>query len=157
MPDDFIYRKANVQDCNALSKLAHDLNLFHGLDINPDAQKLTSDWGKYDAYVIENKNNEIIGFIQGYPTYQIHDASAGYEIQNLHISERFRKKGLGRNLLRFVIEEKHKAGIEIFKLTILKQNESALLFYKSVGFEMKDGNILYFAKLANKNLEKFLG
>lgn len=154
--ENFFYRRATVKDCEHLSKLAHNLNLFHGMDLSPNSEKLASDWGKYDAYVVEDENKEVIGFAQGYETYQVHDASSGYEIQNLYISDRFRKKGLGKSLLHKMIKEKHDTGTEVFKLTILKSNESALLFYKSLGFEMKDGNILYFAKLKGKNLENFL-
>lgn len=150
-----IYRPAELSDCEQIAELAHELNLFHDFDFKPDADNLKNDFRFIDAYVAE-RENEVLGYIQGYETYQAHDSKRGFEIQNLCIKKDTRSNGLGKSLMKNFIRKKYDAGIAEFKLTILKKNDTASNFYKSVGFELKDGNFIYFAKLNGENLQKFL-
>jgi ribosomal protein S18 acetylase RimI-like enzyme len=152
----FIIRKATLPDCKDLAELANKLNEYHAVYQSLDADKLNRDFDKINAYVAQNDAGDLLGFLQGYETYFLHQAMRGYEIQNLYVVESARKTGLGRSLVQHVVSEKSKDGTEIFRLTVLKSNNEALLFYKSLGFEFKDGNIVYFGKLTDGNIQACL-
>ncbi len=126
----FIFRQAQESDCHELSELAHELNMFHNINIKPDVRKLAQDWPFLDVSVVTNTQNKILSFIQGYETYQPHNAVRGYEIQNLYIRKDMRGHGLGKKLVSNLVEKKYALDIKQLKLTVIKENSEAISFYK---------------------------
>lgn len=149
-------RKATRSDCKTLATLATQLNEHHDVFLEVREDKLERDFDRINVYVAHNDAGDLLGFLQGYETYFLHQAMQGYEIQNLYVAKAARKTGVGRAIMQYVITEKVKDGAEIFRLTLLKNNSDAFLFYQSLGFEFKDGNIVYFGKLADHSIHAFL-
>lgn len=127
-------RKAKIEDAEALSDLAHELNLFHDNDTKPSAEKFREDWQHIDAYIAE-ENGSPVGFLSGYNNYQFHNATLRFEIQNLYVKESYRRHGVAKKLCANVIKEKQALGVEKFSLGVDENNSEAINFYESMGFK----------------------
>nr|WP_253202592.1 GNAT family N-acetyltransferase [Flavobacterium sp. MC2016-06] len=91
---------------------------FNLLDFDKETQ------GEYILTVL--CDDKVIGFISVWiPTNFIH---------HLYIDESFHKRGIGKELLKTVIE---KTGLPI-RLKCLEKNTDAIQFYKKLGFEKRE-------------------
>ena len=59
----------------------------------------------------------------------------GYEIQNLHVDEDYRRQGAAKALLTHILEVKRAQGVRKFALSVSSKNEKARAFYKAFGFK----------------------
>mgnify|MGYP001590758711 CR=1 FL=1 len=57
------------------------------------------------------------------------------EIDQIHVDKRYRKKGVGRALIRHAIELAGKRGARSVELNVWLQNERAVAAFKALGFE----------------------
>ena len=85
---------------------------------------------KDTIFLIAEAEGEVIGYGGMYCA-----ADEG-EITNVAIEEKFRKNGIGRKLLKELLEESEKEGIRQVFLEVRVSNESALCLYQSMGFEI---------------------
>lgn len=127
-------RKAHKGDIEALAALGTALNAYHDDATQLSAEALEADWDWIEAFVVETDEPRIIGFASGFNTYQFHTTKRGYEIQNLHVDEDYRRQGAAKALLEHILEVKRAQGVRKFTLGVLKQNEKARAFYKAFGF-----------------------
>lgn len=135
--DKFTYRHAVPADAVQLADLAAELNAYHKDDFRPDPDKIKADWDCFEAFVAADAKGKILAFVAGYEAYQFQSATRHFEIQNLHVAHSHRRKGIGRELMRFVIAEKFRQGLSCFKLGYQGDNSTAQAFYASLGFEEK--------------------
>jgi ribosomal protein S18 acetylase RimI-like enzyme len=150
----FLFRKATLSDLPQLEQLAYELNLFHGDNTRPSAERLKQDWNKFEVYIVLD-GNKIVGFIAGYQTYQFHSATLSFEIQNVFVTETHRRHGIGRLIFEQTIRLKYAEGIHSFKLGVWETNHQARAFYENFGFELKTQPNLRYA-LAGERLENLI-
>jgi ribosomal protein S18 acetylase RimI-like enzyme len=158
MKDDYVapclFRKARPEDAEQLAEMAYELNLFHGEDIRISPDVIRRDWPHIEAYVVE-QDGALAGFLSGFDNYQFHTATLRFEIQNLHVREKARRKGIGRILMQGVIKEKYRAGIRKFSLGVMAHNQQARMFYESMGFAQRPVDNLRYV-LTGESLEKII-
>ena len=146
-------RKAVVTDVDQLASLAHELNLFHDDDTRPSPDLLRQHWGKYESFVAVAQEHELVGYIAGHATYEFHTATPGYKIQNMAVTRGHRRSGVGRALMYWVVFEKYETGIRNFSLGVEDGNDTALAFYRSMGFVDRDCGAFKSCSLRGEALE----
>ena len=109
-----------------------------------ERSSFSSPWSK-ETFLIELKGNEfsriilakakdkrIYGGILGYCSYWI--VSDEIHITNIAIHNRYRRRGIGEQLLRFLIKEAIKIGAKLITLELRISNLSAKALYEKLGF-----------------------
>lgn len=76
---------------------------------------------------VRNENNSILGFI----------GTSAETIEMLFIDPHYRGKGIGKHLLYYALEK-----LKLTKVDVNEQNNQALVFYQSQGFEVIDRSSL---------------
>lgn len=151
---EYIFRKASKADIAPLVDLMYKLNIMHDVGVRPSEEKLAKDWENFEAWVVEVEG-EIVAYVTGYNTYQMHVTVMQFEIQNLYVKENHRRKGLAELLLKNMIKEKSNEGVERFGLGVSVDNAGARALYESLGFiEGNKGFMRY--KLADEKLQTVL-
>jgi len=153
---DMHIRKATPEDADQLADLAHELNLFHQDDTRPAPELLRKHQANYEAFVAESVNGKLAGYAAGYNTFQFHTATPGFEIQNMAVAAKFRRKGVGRGLIQRLITEKYNLGVRKFTLGVDNDNVSARAFYKAMGFTERDFGSAKRCYLRDDDLDRFL-
>ena len=154
MTKNFIFRRADKNDAEELVVLSHELNLYHGSNEIPDCKKLTQYWNRFSVFVV-TVEEEIVGYLSGYESFQFHSATLGFEVQNLYVKENYRKMGIGKLLMQKVIAIKYHEGVERFALGAQLDNHIAREFYMNLGFsEREQDHARYF--LTGDSLKEFM-
>ena len=116
---------------------------FHG-----DTHGLTR--AQFDSYAIgenapvtvmvaETEDGILAGFVAGFPVYHFHEGKTIFEIQNLFVAEPFRRQRIGEVLMIYIMQSaRRKDNAASFKLGALNWNETALEFYKQLGFKERN-------------------
>ena len=73
------------------------------------------------------------GSVKGYAGMYISGPEA--EITNVAVDKDFRHGGIGEGIVRYLIEEGKKKGVESFILEVRKSNEAAISLYEKIGFK----------------------
>lgn len=85
--------------------------------------------------VAETTDGTLAGFVAGFTVFHFHQGERCFEIQNLYVAENFRRQRIGEVLMLNIIDTaKHKHGAAKFKIGALNWNETAVQFYKQLGF-----------------------
>jgi len=74
-------------------------------------------------------NNEILGFLMAIPAFDTAD------ILNISIKAEYQRKGYGKRLLNYLIEELKNRKIRDLILEVRVSNQAAISFYLKHGFE----------------------
>ncbi len=82
---------------------------------------------------------EYDGKIAGYIWFRVVDSSVGTfgRIEHIFVDRGFRKKGIGKQLMKAAEEYFMSSGVKRVKLTVTTHNEAAQSLYKSMGYETK--------------------
>lgn len=131
-----LVRKAKKTETSKIADLLHALNRHEGYDFCPDPGALETHWDEFDTYVADN-NGTPVAVLCGCRTFIPHNGAAWYEIQSLYVTDNFRRQGTGENLIRYVIREKHKEGLDAFIINVREKNELGNKFYQSLGMQDK--------------------
>lgn len=143
-------RKARPGDLTAISAL--NKMLFEYETIFNDEYNLQwtySDSGqKYFKKRLESNSSiifvaevkaTIVGYILAYiNSYPFRSVNPIAEIENMFISEDYRKHGIGRKLMQEVKKVAKEKGVKRIKVVAVTQNTHAINFYKMCGFEEFD-------------------
>ena len=94
-------------------------------------------------YVAE-ENEKIVGFI----TAEIFKKKAWYTVQlgsinNIFVLEEYRNQGIGKALIKTVIDALKEVGITNVQLDTYNKNDKAIKFYEGLGFEKCNLQMLY--------------
>ncbi len=87
--------------------------------------------------VVLNSGNADAGFALYYNRYSTWKGKALY-LEDLYISPEFRNKGLGKELMNFLIKEANETGCSRFEWQVLNWNTPAIEMYKKLGAEIDD-------------------
>lgn len=82
-----------------------------------------------NIYVVAEEDGVILGYAGAWSVFGEAD------ITNVCVKEDCRQKGIGKNLLRVLIEEGGKAGINTFFLEVRESNLAAIALYEGLGFQ----------------------
>ncbi|MFD2045444.1 GNAT family N-acetyltransferase [Ornithinibacillus salinisoli] len=136
-------RKATSTDANAIAKVQVDSWKTTYRNIIPDEylnqmtyksreQKWANIISKQSVFLAESDEGEVVGFSNGgiersgkYPSYK-------GELFAIYILAKYQRKGLGKLLLKPIIDELIKQGIFTMVVLVLEENRSRL-FYESLG------------------------
>jgi len=89
---------------------------------------------KRPLWVVENKSNEIIGWVSFQSFYGRPAYNATVEI-SVYLATEQRGKGLGKQILQHCIDNAPKCGIKTLLGFIFSHNEPSLKLFRSFGFE----------------------
>jgi len=99
-------------------------------------------------FVAEDDSGEVIGFITGYERMGLSEdvlrtwnaGSVGY-VELIAVDSRYRRKGIGRALLKTLLNRFQSSGIDIVDLDVPAEQEAAVELYKKLGFYVRACNM----------------
>jgi len=124
---------------NLTPKISQKENVFDIHEIIFDEYK-----GDIDCYGVYDQD-KLIAIL----TYRYESWNNSVILHDLYVLEEYRMKGIGRQLFHLTLEEALKCGARIITLETMSMNGTAILFYKSLGFQIIGVNI---AKYTNDDL-----
>ncbi|MBC1521697.1 GNAT family N-acetyltransferase [Listeria aquatica] len=68
------------------------------------------------------------------------------EVERIYVRTIFKRKGLGRRLLRHAFDEAKNKGKEVIWLGVWEENQDALQFYKKLGFSQAGEHVFLFGE-----------
>jgi len=114
-----VYERAPGEVTNTLEDMERD-----GFGENPI----------YKFFVAENEEG-IVGIALYYTAYSTWKGRTLY-LEDLIVTERLRRAGIGRRLFDAVAQEAKATGARRFRWQVLEWNEPAIAFYKKIGAEL---------------------
>ena len=133
----FHIRKAGIQDYEAIFRLQKEFALFQKTPekflITLEEMKANKDL--FHCLVAEMEDDTIAGFITYFPAYYSWSGKAIY-IDDLYVSEAWRKHGIGIQLLQSVIEIAKESGCKKVRWQVSGWNQNAIDFYERLGAEV---------------------
>jgi PhnO protein len=91
--------------------------------------------GVNNIYLVAvDEKNMAVGFISCHGQILLHHGGMVYEIQEFFVAKEYRRKGVGRQLLKSLQEILHTKQYESFEVTANKKRVETIRFYKSNGF-----------------------
>lgn len=82
-----------------------------------------------------------VGYIIHYYTYSTYDGRRIFYLEDIFVMESARKKGVGKELFNFCLEEAKKQGCCELQWAVLTWNEDAIGFYERMGGKRQDLHI----------------
>lgn len=92
----------------------------------------------------------LVGYISVYHVAQ------EMEIVNLAVAAPWRRQGLGRRILRLLLQVAHKMGMQSVSLEVRQGNAAAISLYQSVGFRRVGRRKAYYPDTGEDGLIMFL-
>ena len=91
-------------------------------------------------YFIAMKNEEPTGYVKIGSTIQPKKIGnqLNFEVERLYVLQKFQEKGIGKKLLDYCVQTAQDEKIPVIWLSVWKENERAIEFYKRNGFEIFD-------------------
>lgn len=144
----FTIRKADLRDTKEIAKVHAESWKTTYADIVPDEylQNLTYEsreqiWinsiSNGGVFVAENKEGNIVGFSSGGKERSGKYSGFDGEIYAIYILQEFQGQGIGKALVKPIIEEILEMGFNSILVLVLKDNSSRL-FYEALGGEKID-------------------
>ena len=128
-----IIRRGTSADFSQVYELMREFSHFQGtperVTITP--AEMESNQFLFQCYVAEG-DNRIIGFASFFPAYYSWTGKALY-LDDLFVKEKFRKIGLGKQLLEAVIRHAKEEKYKKIRWQVSKWNTHAIAFYKRMG------------------------
>ena len=134
----FIIRNGTIDDIEAVHGLVKELAIYeeseHEVDVTSEEMKEFGFGSNplFEMIVVENEETEIVGtaiYYIGYSTWK----GAFFYLEDLIVTERYRRYGLGKELLdSLILIAKEKKAFRM-GWQVLDWNTSAIEFYKAIG------------------------
>lgn len=135
-----LIRKASPEDMPRVLELIHELAIYEKAEkqVTNTLEQLTADgFGdhpKFECAVAEIEN-EVVGFALWYTSYSTWKGSCLY-LEDLLVTEKKRRSGIGKMLFDYVLEIAKKRGAKRFEWQVLEWNEPAISFYKKYNADL---------------------
>ena len=139
-------RPANEKDVDNIVNLAFEFeNYLDELESTPDSERISKDVLKdvllqgfsdpKHIVLVAEEEDKLIGFsdLWVYPEF-IHGGHSAY-LNNLFVTEKYQRKGIGSELLRETIESAKQREAVALHISVLPENIIALSFYKKFGID----------------------
>lgn len=139
--EDILIRSAEAGDAAAIRDLLGDLAQTLG---DADKFRSTADdilrYGFEEAphfeVLIAEETGAAVGLVLFFRTFSTWRGRPGLYVQDLHVVERCRGRGLGRKLLAAAARKGRSVGCTHLRLSVHPDNESALAFYRRLGLDL---------------------
>lgn len=95
------------------------------------------------TFIAISDNDEVMGFVNLYPSYSTLALSKIWILNDLAVSSRFRRMGLAQKLIKRVITFAEETGAVRVELKTQITNRGAQKFYSEIGFKVDKDNIYY--------------
>ena len=138
----FIIRHGDEKDIPGMFRLVKELAEF---ERSPDAvintEKILKEdgFGKHSIYKVfiaeEAATGDVVGMALYYTAYSTWKGRIFY-LDDLIVTQAFRKFGIGQKLLNEVLKAAAEAGVNQIRWQVLDWNEPAINFYKKMGAEL---------------------
>ena len=137
-------RKATPEDMHAVHTLVRELALFEKspeeVDTSPEAFRADG-FGErpfFECLVAEHPEDGIIGITLYYFGYSTWKGKMLY-LDDLVVTQRYRRKGIGSQLMEALIAAAKAAGVTHMRWQVLDWNTPAIEMYKKLGAELDGG------------------
>jgi GNAT superfamily N-acetyltransferase len=91
----------------------------------------------FHAFVVYSGDRPV-GYLIYYYTYSTCDGKRILFLEDIFVTESVRKKGVGKELFNFCLEEAKKQGCRELQWAVLTWNEDAIGFYERMGGKRQD-------------------
>jgi ribosomal protein S18 acetylase RimI-like enzyme len=85
--------------------------------------------------VAVDERNDASGFISCHGATVLHEGGFIYEIRELFIEKKYRKRGIGKMLLKQLVELLSKRNYQSLEVAVNSERTDLIQFYKNSGFE----------------------
>ena len=138
----FIIRKGTREDVPAMYRLVKELALFERAPeavVNTEEMLLQDGFGPNAIYSVvvaeEVATKEVVGMALFYTAYSTWKGKMLF-LDDLVVTERCRRFGLGRKLINEFLKAAAEAGVNQVRWPVLDWNTPAIEFYKSLGAKL---------------------
>ena len=122
-----IIRELAVADVEAVSRIEEAV---FSMPWKPN-DFLTMIEADYAHYFVAEEDGEIAGYCG------VRNMAGEGEISNVAVAEKFRRRGIGRKLMEYMLKEAPSFGIGDLTLEVRVSNAPAISLYESLGFHKK--------------------
>jgi GNAT superfamily N-acetyltransferase len=142
--DNLVIRETTENDIPEIFNLIKELSVYEKLNNEVTAtQNLLKEnlFGdkKYAKVVFAEYKNKIAGQALFFYNFSTFKGRPGIYLEDLYVRPEYRKKGIGKALLNYLVELAGKEKCGRVEWVVLDWNQQAIEFYKSLGAEpMKD-------------------
>ncbi|GKU76557.1 N-acetyltransferase [Paenibacillus sp. L3-i20] len=152
MTIEFSVSQATINDLNDLAPLFDLYRVFYGQSSNQEGAKQflfeRFDHAESIIYIARHHTtDQAIGFAQLYPTFSSISMKRSWVLNDLYVSEEYRKHGVARKLLEevktFALQTKAKG----IALSTAPENIKAQSLYEGLGYVKDDEYYQYFLTL----------
>jgi L-2,4-diaminobutyric acid acetyltransferase len=137
------FNSATIEDAPAMHQLVGSCN---SLDVNSRYLYLLL-CTHFSEYTLTAKtgNGKLVGFVSSYPHPKDHQTLFIWQVG---VCQKFRKHGIGSQLVNSVVSSAVKSGINYIEATFTPSNHASMNMFKKIAREMKTGTetLLYFPK-----------
>ena len=131
-------RKAELKDVTIILNLIKELAEYEKLldEVTATEDKLMNTIFGKNKFVevwLAEINDEPVGQVFFFRNYSTFLAKPGFYIEDIYVRPRFRGKGIGKKLLKKVIELAAEKNYGRVEWSVLNWNEPAIEFYKNIG------------------------
>ncbi len=141
-------RPAVAEDAVTIRHLLADL--VQTLQYSPDCGSSVQDilhhgFGERSHFeaLIAEAEGAAVGLVLFFYNYSTWRGRLGVYVQDLHVVERYRGRGLGRKLLAAAARHGRAAGCSHLRLSVDPRNQEAVAFYHRVGLTPRRDEIIY--------------
>ncbi len=144
-------RVMTIHDYDKVLKLWKSINGFYIRDVDDSFMGIEKFLSKNpNTNVVTLHNNDVVGSILcGY------DGRCAY-FYHVCVREDYRHKGVGKSMVEFVIESLKKEGATHINLIAFKDNGIGNLFWRDIGWSIKDSCNLYELILDTNNVRNLV-
>lgn len=156
---DFIIRRGEIQDAQAILDLIHELAVFEKLpneveitveDIRKDGFSTAP---KFQTFVAEDEEGFVFGMALFYERYSTWKGTV-IHLEDLMVTQNNRGVGAGKALYTAVLNYAYERNLKRVCWEVLDWNANAIAFYESTGAVIDKG--WYVVKMKDKNLKEFI-
>jgi GNAT superfamily N-acetyltransferase len=105
-------------------------------------------------FVVADQDGVLVGFATYYPVFSTYKARLGLWMDDLFVDSRYRNRGIGRDLLKFIAAEASRRGCCKLEWSLQKSNSRGIAFYEREGAVIREEN--RFAKLDESGIARLL-
>jgi GNAT superfamily N-acetyltransferase len=143
----YTIRRASEQDCGEAARLASELGYpVSGEAMRTRLQRLLASSSDV-VFVAESADGGLAGWIHGVLS-QFLESDHRVEIGGLIIDERFRRKGVGRDLVRHIERWAVEQGVDLASVRCRSNRAETHRFYESLGYSQTKTQIVFRKSLA---------
>ncbi len=154
---DILIRAATRNDVSIILKFIKELAKFEKLThqvVATEKQLRATLFGKKPIakVLIAEINEKAVGFLLYFYNYSTFLGRPGIYIEDLYVNPKYRKKGVGKALMKYCIKIAYKQGCKRIEWAALTWNP-ARKFYKKLGAKPLNDWVLY--RLSGKKFKEF--